>query len=142
VLPGPLIGAAQLAELSTTFGPVAEHRLYFFRPNEVPACAQQFGSVDYPLSGRRASGLLSFRIADQQRAGRASALLATAAVWKAMVRDGIVERAAWLWTAQVFDTHPCGRCWWLRVPARWSLSRRAVRGIAEAGGTEKIARGD
>src|ERR1700726_529998 len=90
VLPSPLIGAAQLAELSTTFGPVQNIDFTFSAPNEVPGARCRLVQLTTPLSGGGRPGLLllSDRGISSERAAL-PALLATAAVWKAMVREGL-----------------------------------------------------
>src|SRR5258707_10651718 len=51
VLHSPLIGAAQLAELSTTFGPVQNIDFTFSAPNEVPGARGSLAQLTTPLSG-------------------------------------------------------------------------------------------
>jgi glutamate synthase domain-containing protein 2/glutamate synthase domain-containing protein 1/glutamate synthase domain-containing protein 3 len=106
VLPSPLIGAAQLAELSTTFGPVQNIDFTFSAPNEVPGARSSLAQLTTPLSGGARPGLLllSDRGINKER-GALPALLATAAVWKAMVREGMWDVPLIVESAQVFDTH-------------------------------------
>jgi glutamate synthase domain-containing protein 2/glutamate synthase domain-containing protein 1/glutamate synthase domain-containing protein 3 len=106
VLPGPLIGAAQLAELATTFGPVQNIDFTFSAPNEVPGARCSLAQLTTPLSGSVRPGLLllSDRGISSERAAL-PALLATAAVWKAMVREGLWDVPLIVESAQVFDTH-------------------------------------
>src|SRR5713101_6684435 len=106
VLPGPLIGAAQLAELSTTFGPVQNIDFTFSAPNEVPGARCSLTQLTTPLSGSVRPGLLL--LSDRGISGERAALpalLATAAVWKAMVREGLWDVPLIVESAQVFDTH-------------------------------------
>src|ERR1700756_112463 len=106
VLPSPLIGAQQLAELSATFGPVQNIDFTFSAPNEVPGARCSLSQLTTPLSGGARPGLLllSDRAIGAERAAL-PALLATAAVWKAMVREGLWDVPLIVETAQVFDTH-------------------------------------
>src|SRR5438445_5151364 len=106
VLPSPLIGSAQLAELSTTFGPVQKIDFTFSAPNKVPGARCSLAQLTTPLSGSGRPGLLllSDRGISSERAAL-PALLATAAVWKAMVREGLWDVPLIVESAQVFDTH-------------------------------------
>jgi glutamate synthase domain-containing protein 2/glutamate synthase domain-containing protein 1/glutamate synthase domain-containing protein 3 len=139
VLPGPLIGAAQLAEFSTTFGPVQNIDFTFSAPNEVPGARSSLAQLTTPLSGGARPGLLllSDRGISSERAAL-PALLATAAVWKAMVRDGLWDVPLVVESAQVFDTHHVA----LLVAAGASavvpyLAEQFAESV-EAGGTEKM----
>src|SRR5882672_8592265 len=139
VLPGPLIGAAQLAELSTTFGPVQNIDFTFSAPNEVPGARSSLAQLTTPLSGGARPGLLllSDRGISSERAAL-PALLATAAVWKAMVREGLWDVPLIVESAQVFDTHHVA----LLVAAGASavvpyLAEQFAESL-EAGGTEKM----
>jgi glutamate synthase domain-containing protein 2/glutamate synthase domain-containing protein 1/glutamate synthase domain-containing protein 3 len=106
VLPSPVIGAQQLAELSATFGPVQNIDFTFSAPNEVPGARCSLAQLTTPLSGSARPGLLllSDRAINSERAAL-PALLATAAVWKAMVREGLWDVPLIVESAQVFDTH-------------------------------------
>ena len=106
VLPSPVIGAGQLAELSTTFAPVQRIDFTFSAPNKVPGARCCLAQLTTPLSGSARPGLLllSDRGIDSERAAL-PALLATAAVWKAMVREGLWDLPLVVESAQVFDTH-------------------------------------
>src|SRR5216683_662126 len=105
-LPSPLIGAEQLAELCTTYGPVQHIDFTFSAPNEVPGARSSLTQLTTPLSGSVRPGLLllSDRGISSERAAL-PALLATAAVWKAMVREGLWDVPLIVESAQVFDTH-------------------------------------
>ncbi len=106
VLPSPLLGAEQLAELSTTFGPVQNIDFTFSAPNEVPGARRSLTQLTTPLSGSVRPGLLL--LSDRGISGERAALpalLATAAVWKAMVREGLWDVPLIVESAQVFDTH-------------------------------------
>jgi glutamate synthase domain-containing protein 2/glutamate synthase domain-containing protein 1/glutamate synthase domain-containing protein 3 len=139
VLPSPLIGAAQLAELSTTFGPVQNIDFTFSAPNEVPGARCSLAQLTTPLSGSARPGLLL--LSDRGISGERAALpalLATAAVWKAMVREGLWDVPLIVESAQVFDTHHVA----LLVAAGASavvpyLAEQFAESI-EAGGTEKM----
>src|SRR5271168_2783437 len=110
-LPGPVITAAELSallsKLGTAFGPVKQIDLTFPAAMGVPgahrAVAQLFTT---PLSGGVRPGLLllSDRAMSAERAPL-PAMLATAAVWKAMVRQGWWDVPLIVDSAQVFDTH-------------------------------------
>ncbi|HLZ91592.1 MAG TPA: glutamate synthase large subunit [Candidatus Acidoferrum sp.] len=106
VLPSPLIGAAQLAELSATFGPVQSIDFTSSAPNEVPGARRSLAQLTTPLSGGTRPGLLllSDRALSSQRAAL-PVLLAVAAVWKTMVREGLWDVPLIVESAQVFDTH-------------------------------------
>jgi glutamate synthase domain-containing protein 2/glutamate synthase domain-containing protein 1/glutamate synthase domain-containing protein 3 len=139
VLPGPLIGAAQLAELSTTFGPVQNIDFTFSAPNEVPGARCSLAQLTTPLSGSVRPGLLL--LSDRGISGERAALpalLATAAVWKAMVREGLWDVPLIVESAQVFDTHHVA----LLVAAGASavvpyLAEQFAESV-EAGGSEKM----
>ena len=106
VLPSPLLGAEQLAELSTTFGPVQNIDFTFSAANEVPGARRSLTQLTTPLSGSVRPGLLL--LSDRGISGERAALpalLATAAVWKAMVREGLWDVPLIVESAQVFDTH-------------------------------------
>src|SRR3984893_4529059 len=106
VLPSPIIGAGQLAELSATFGPVHRMDFTFPAPMGVPGARCSITQLSTPLSGSGRPGLLllSDRGIDGENAVL-PALLATSTVWKAMVRDGLWDVPLIVESAQVFDTH-------------------------------------
>jgi glutamate synthase (ferredoxin) len=106
VLPSPIIGAGQLAELSATFGPVQKVDFTFPAPMGVSGARCSITQLTTPLSdgGRPGLLLLSDRGISGER-GVVPALLATATVWKAMVRDGLWDVPLIVESAQVFDTH-------------------------------------
>jgi glutamate synthase (ferredoxin) len=139
VLPSPLIGAQQLAELSATFGPVQNIDFTFSAPNEVPGARSCLTQLTTPLSGGTRPGLLllSDRAIGPERAAL-PALLATAAVWKSMVREGMWDVPLIVESAQVFDTHHVA----LLVAAGASavvpyLAEQFAESL-EPGGTEKM----
>src|SRR3984957_13778375 len=106
VLPSPIISAGQLAELSATFGPVQKMDFTFPTPTGVSGARCSITQLTTPLSdgGRPELLLLSDRGIGSER-GVLPALLATATVWKAMVRDGLWDVPLVVESAQVFDTH-------------------------------------
>src|SRR6202140_455134 len=106
VLPSPLIGAQQLAELSATLDPIQHIDFTFSAPNGVPGARGCLTQLTTPLSGHARPGLLllSDRGINAERA-TLPALLATAAVWKAMVREGLWDVPLIVESAQVFDTN-------------------------------------
>jgi len=106
LLPSPLVAAARVAELSARFGPVQHIDFTFSAPNGVPGARCCLTQLTTPLSGGARPGLLllSDRGINAERA-TLPALLATAAVWKAMVREGLWDVPLIVESAQVFDTH-------------------------------------
>jgi glutamate synthase (ferredoxin) len=105
-LPSPVIGAGQLAELSATFGPVHRLDFTFPAPNRAPGARCSIAQLTTPLSGSGRPGLLL--LSDRGISGERAALpalLATAAVWKSMVREGLWDVPLVVESAQVFDTH-------------------------------------
>ena len=106
-LPGPLLSAGQLAELSEFFDPVHRMEMTFSSALGVPGarCSlAQLSSTPLSRGGRPGLLLLSDRGIDADN-GALPALLATAAVWKAMVREGLWDLPLVVESAQVFDTH-------------------------------------
>src|SRR5258706_1053412 len=106
-LPSPLISAGQLSQLSSIFGP--EHRIDipFSSATGVPGARCSFAQLStthLSSSGRPGLLLLSDRAIDADRAPL-PALLATAAVWKAMVRHGLWDVPLIGGSAQGFYTH-------------------------------------
>jgi len=106
VLPSPLMTRARLAELSASLNPALHIDFTFSAPNEVPGARRSLTQLTTPLSGGARPGLLllSDRAIGPDRAAL-PALLATAAVWKAMVRKGWWHVPLIVKSAQVFDTH-------------------------------------
>ena len=106
-LPGPLLSAGQLAELSEIFGPVLRLAMTFSSALGVPGARCSFAQLSStPLSSGARPGLLllSDRGINAEN-GALPALLATAAVWRAMVREGLWNLPLIVESAQVFDTH-------------------------------------
>ena len=107
VLPTPLINASQLAELTEAFGSVRHMDFTFPAAMGVPGARRAIAQLSTtPLSsgGRPGLLLLSDRAISKDRAC-VPALLAAAAVWKAMVREGLWDVPLLVESAQVFDTH-------------------------------------
>jgi len=106
-LPSPLITAEQLSHLAETFGSVDRIDFTFPAAAGVPGARCSFAQLSTtPLSSSDPPGLLllSDRAISAERAPL-PALLATAAVWKAMVREGLWDVPLIVESAQVFDTH-------------------------------------
>jgi glutamate synthase (ferredoxin) len=106
-LPGPVITAGQLTHLGAIFGPVQTINFTFPPATGVPGARCSFAQLSTtPLSssGRPGLLLLSDREINADHAPL-PALLATAAVWKAMVREGLWDVPLIVESAQVFDTH-------------------------------------
>src|SRR5215472_5335482 len=106
-LPSPLMTPAQLSELREIFG--LERRIDFTFPAAagVPGARCSFAQLSTtPLSSSDPPRLLllSDRAISTERAPL-PALLATAAVWKAMVGKGLWDVPLIVESAQVFDTH-------------------------------------
>src|SRR5258708_1189986 len=106
-LASPVISAGQLSQLAAIFGP--EHRIDITFPAATGVsgarCAfAQLSTTLLSSSGRPGLLLLSDRAISADRA-LLPALLATASVWKAMVRDGLWDVPLIVESAQVFDTH-------------------------------------
>src|SRR5580700_2275336 len=106
-LSGPLLDGGQLAELSEFFGSVHRISMTFSSALGVPGArcsVAQLSSTPLSGSGRPGLLLLSDRGINAESAAL-PALLATAAVWKAMVREGLWDLPLVVESAQVFDTH-------------------------------------
>ena len=106
-LSGPILAAGQLTHLGAIFGPVQTIDFTFSSATGVPGARCSFAQLSTtPLSSSGRPGLLL--LSDRQiTADHAPlpALLATAAVWKAMVREGLWDVPLIVESAQVFDTH-------------------------------------
>jgi glutamate synthase domain-containing protein 2/glutamate synthase domain-containing protein 1/glutamate synthase domain-containing protein 3 len=106
-LPSPLIDAAQLAQLAENFGEVRRVDFTFNAATGVPGARRavtQLSTTPLSSGGRPGLLLLSDRGISEERACL-PALLAAAAVWKAMVREGLWDVPLVIESAQVFDTH-------------------------------------
>jgi glutamate synthase domain-containing protein 2/glutamate synthase domain-containing protein 3 len=106
-LPTPFIDAAQLAELTEVFAEARRIDFTFLAATGVPGARRAVAQIaTTPLSsgGRPGFLLLSDRGIGAERACL-PALLATAALWKAMVREGLWDVPLVVESAQIFDTH-------------------------------------
>src|SRR3989441_4470570 len=106
-LPSPVISAGQLSQLAVFFGPERHIDITFPAATGVSGarCSfAQLSSTPLSSSGRPGLLLISDRAISADRAPL-PALLATAAVWKAMVREGLSDVPLIVESAQVFDTH-------------------------------------
>ena len=106
-LPSPVLPASRLADLCAILGPVSRIDFSFPAQQGVPGgrCrVAQLASTPLSSSGRPGLLLLSDRQVSAERAGL-PALLATAIVWKQMVRDGWCDVPLVVESAQVLDTH-------------------------------------
>src|SRR5271167_2115917 len=106
-LPSPVISAGQLSQLAAIFGQEQRIDITFSSASGVPGARcrlAQLSTTPLSSSGRPGLLLLSDRAISADRAPL-PALLATAAVWKAMVREGLWDVPLIVESAQVFDTH-------------------------------------
>jgi glutamate synthase (ferredoxin) len=110
-LPGPVINAAELetliSNLGNSFGPLKQIDLTLPAATGVPGARRAIAQLLItPLSSGVRPGLLllSDRAISAERAPL-PALLATAAVWKMMVKNGWWDVPLIVESAQVFDTH-------------------------------------
>ncbi len=107
VLPGPILTQAELTDLAAQFGPVQTIDFSLPAKTGVPGARGAVAQCSStPLGGNARPGLflLSDRGIGPERAAL-PALLATAALWKSMVRDGFADVPLVVETAQAFDTH-------------------------------------
>src|SRR6266700_3889628 len=107
VLPGPILTQAELTALAAQFGPVQTIDFSLPAKTGVPGARGAVAQCSStPLGGNARPGLflLSDRGIGPERAAL-PALLATAALWKSMVRDGFADVPLVVETAQAFDTH-------------------------------------
>jgi glutamate synthase domain-containing protein 2/glutamate synthase domain-containing protein 1/glutamate synthase domain-containing protein 3 len=107
VLPGPILTQGEFTDLATQFGPV--HTIDFSLPAKTGVSGARGALAQCsstPLGGNARPGLflLSDRGVGPERAAL-PALLATAALWKSMVREGFSDVPLIVETAQAFDTH-------------------------------------
>src|SRR5437762_969391 len=106
-LPSPVISEGQLSQLFAILGP--EHRIDITFPaasgvSGARCSFAQLSTTPLRSSGRPGLLLISDRAISADRAPL-PALLATAAVWIAMVREGLSDVPLIVESAQVFDTH-------------------------------------
>jgi glutamate synthase (NADPH/NADH) large chain/glutamate synthase (ferredoxin) len=107
VLPGPILAQGEFADLAAQFGPVQSSNFTFPADTGVPGARGAIAQcLSTPLGGHARPGLflLSDRGIAQDRAAL-PALLATAALWKSMVREDLWDVPLVVETAQAFDTH-------------------------------------
>jgi glutamate synthase domain-containing protein 2/glutamate synthase domain-containing protein 1/glutamate synthase domain-containing protein 3 len=107
VLPGPILTESEYADLAAQFGPVQPIDFTFPANTGVPGARGAIAQCSStPLGGNARPGLflLSDRGVGPERASL-PALLATAAAWKAITREGMWNVPLVVETAQAFDTH-------------------------------------
>src|SRR6202521_4110378 len=139
-LPGPIITDAQLMQLGAILGPIQEIDFTFPSATGVPGARCSFAQLSTtPLSGSGRPGLLLLtdRGIDEGRAPL-PALLATAAVWKTMVGEGLWDVPLIVESAQVFDTHHVALLVAAGATAVVPYLADQFAESLEPGGTEKI----
>src|SRR5712671_2864743 len=107
VLPGPILTQGEFADLAAQFGPLQTIDFTLPAKTGVSGARSVIAQCSStPLSGDVRPGLflLSDRGLGPDRAAL-PALLATAALWKSMVREGLWDVPLIVETAQAFDTH-------------------------------------
>src|SRR2546427_2938101 len=107
VMPGPILTQGEFTDLAAQFGPVQTIDFSLPAKTGVPGARSAVAQCSStPLGGNARPGLflLSDRGIGPERA-TLPALLATAALWKSMVRDGFSDVPLVVETAQAFDTH-------------------------------------
>jgi glutamate synthase domain-containing protein 2/glutamate synthase domain-containing protein 1/glutamate synthase domain-containing protein 3 len=107
VLSSPVLTQAELAELSEACGPARTMDFSFPANMGVPGARGVFARLaSTPLGGNVRPGLflLSDRGVGPDRSA-VPALFATAALWKAMVREGLWDVPLVVETSQAFETH-------------------------------------
>src|SRR5262249_2195723 len=107
VLPGPILTQGEFADLSAQFGPVQTIEFSFPSNLGVSGAGGAIAQCSSPpLGGNVRPGLflLPDRGLGKDRAAL-PALLATAALWKSLVRAGLWDIPLVVETAQAFDTH-------------------------------------
>jgi glutamate synthase domain-containing protein 2/glutamate synthase domain-containing protein 1/glutamate synthase domain-containing protein 3 len=107
VLPGPILTQREFKDIAAQFGPVRKIDFSLPANKGVPGARGVLAQCSStPLGGNARPGLflLSDRGVGPDRAAL-PALLATAALWNAMVREGFADVPLIVETAQVFDTH-------------------------------------
>jgi glutamate synthase domain-containing protein 2/glutamate synthase domain-containing protein 1/glutamate synthase domain-containing protein 3 len=139
-LSSPLITEGQLSQLAAIFGP--EQRIDFTFPAATGVSGArcsfaQLSTTPLSSSGRPGLLLLSDRAISGDRAPL-PALLATAAVWKAMVREGLWDVPLIVESAQVFDTHHVALLVAAGASAVLPYLADQFAEQAEPGGAEKV----
>src|ERR1700675_3811058 len=107
VLPGPILTQRELTDLAAQFGPVQTIDFTLPANTGVPGARGALARCQStPLGGNARPGLflLTDRGLGPDRAAL-PALLATAALWKSMVREQLWDVPLIVETAQAFDTH-------------------------------------
>jgi hypothetical protein len=107
VLPGPILTQREFTDLAAQFGPVQTIDFSLPANMGVPGARGAIAQCSStPLGGNARPGLflLTDRGVGPNRAAL-PALLATAALWKSMVREELWEVPLVVESAQVFDTH-------------------------------------
>src|ERR1043166_3492204 len=107
ILPGPIVSQSEFSDLAAQFGPVQTVDFSFPAKTGVSGARSAIARcASTPLGGKVRPGLflLSDRGLGPERAAL-PALLATAALWKSMVRHGLWDVPLVVETAQAFDTH-------------------------------------
>ena len=107
VLPGPILTQGEFADLAAQFGPLQTIDISLPANTGVSGARSAIAQCSStPLGGKARPGLflLSDRSIGPDRAA-VPALLATAALWKSMVRAGLWDVPLVVETAQAFDTH-------------------------------------
>jgi glutamate synthase (NADPH/NADH) large chain/glutamate synthase (ferredoxin) len=107
VLPGPILTQRELTDLAAQFGPVQTIDFTLPANTGVPGARGAIAQcLSTPLGGNARPGLflLTDRGLGPDRAAL-PALLATAALWKSMVREQLWDVPLIVETAQAFDTH-------------------------------------
>jgi glutamate synthase (ferredoxin) len=139
-LPSPLIEASQLAALTEAFGAVRHIDFTFPAAMGVPGARRAIAQLSTtPLSSGERPGLLllSDRAISTERACL-PALLAAAAVWKAMVREGLWDVPLVVESAQVFDTHHVALLVASGVTAVWPYLADQFAEALEPGGAVRV----
>ena len=107
ILPGPILTQGEFADLAAQFGPLQTIDFTLPAKTGVSGARSVIAQCSStPLGGNARPGLflLSDRGLGPERAAL-PALLATAAVWKSMVRESLWDVPLVVETAQAFDTH-------------------------------------
>ena len=106
VLRSPVLNSGQLSEIAEILGPTLRIDFTFLVLEEISGARKALTELSIPVNGRERPGvvLLSDRNIGRGRAPL-PALLAVAAVWKAMVREGMWDVPLVVETGQAFDTH-------------------------------------
>ncbi len=106
VLPSPVLNSTQISEIAEILGPALRIDFTFPVLEEISGARKALAEVSDSVNCRARPGvvLLSDRNIGRERAAL-PVLLTVAAVWKAMVREGMWDVPLVVETGQVFDTH-------------------------------------